>query len=231
MPPQGSRSRSQASQQAGNTQSRQRSGLTVRENESIIDALSRRKPKQYIKSITAMMASLGFFLSAGIFFVGNFGGQSLVPGLAQEAEGLEAAPGTTVGDVISFTHELGLAYYANEISIFLAFMMAPIVALLVILQMDDTPMAKIGTAVVGVGIGTLIFILLVVTAASLVVPDVNDLGGFNDEFNNEFAGDAASTVDLGSVNLSSLLTNSVLISIVTAGASASIVFFNERFFV
>ncbi len=198
--------------------------------ESITDAVQRPGPQSYIQGITGLMAALGALLGIGIYLVAQFGGRSLLPGIVGEFSGTSG-----VEETLAATHQLTLAYMANELALFLAFLMAPLFGFLVATKLDDTKQAKMGAAGVGVALGTIAFTFLVVFAASMVTPSAGDVMSAASSL--EGASDAASAetemiqgMDLGSIDIGNTVINSVLIGIPAGLGAAAVVYFDERFF-
>jgi hypothetical protein len=188
----------------------------------------------YIKGIVGSMAVTGVLLGIGVFLVARIGGLSLYPGIIQQFTGM---PG--VGETMSFAHQLTIAYQASQLSIFLAFLMAPLFGVLVAVKMDDTKEAKMGAAGVGVGVGALAFTVIVVLIASFAVPSASDLLAIQEAAGG--AGGAAlpvgsfqqsmlQGVDLGSADIVNSVLNGVMVGIPAGIAAAAIVFFDESFF-
>ncbi len=179
--------------------------------ESIGNVLQRPKPKSYMQSIIGSMGVAGLLLGVGVFLVAEMGGWSLIPGAATAISSPE------VTTALAFSHKLTLAYVTNELAIFLAFIMAPLFGALVGLRMDDSERAKYATSGVGVGIGALLFVMIVGFIASMVVPSVPQSLSQTGQFGGT---GMASQVNLGQVQFGKLLINGILVAI-PAGLAAS----------
>lgn len=198
--------------------------------ESITDAIQRPGPQSYIQGIAGTMAVMGVLLGVGIFLIANLGGRSLLPGMVSEFSGMGG-----VEETVTASHKLMIAYMANELAIFLAFLMAPLFGALVSFKLDDTRQAKMGTAGVGVALGTIAFTFIVVIVASMVTPSAGEfLSAANQLEGASGASDpqmqAVQGMDLGSINIGNTLLNSILIGIPAGIAAASIIYFDENFF-
>jgi hypothetical protein len=201
--------------------------------ESILDAIQRPTPMSYIKGIIASMGLVGALLGVGVYLVAAGGGRSLYPSIVQAFSGVSG-----IEAMIGFYHELTMAYIANELAIFLAFLMAPLFGFLVALKMDDTSQAKMGAAGVGVGVGTVVFTVVVVFAASFIVPSLSELMSIIETIDNTvpttgMAGASEmmlESIDLGSIDTRNAVVNGVLTGIPAGLAAAGIVYIDDTFF-
>ena len=201
--------------------------------ESITDAIQRPGPQSYIQGIAGIMAAMGVLLGFGVFLVAQFGGRSLLPGIVDEFSGMQG-----LDETIAASHELTMAYMANEMAIFLAFLMAPLFGALVAFKLDDTRQAKMGAAGVGVAVGSIIFVSIVVVASSIVAPSASAFVEAGAQLEGQEAAAVADDpemqmlqgMELGSINVGNMLINSVLVGIPAGIAAASIIYFDEEFF-
>lgn len=197
--------------------------------ESITDAVQRPVPQSYIQGIAGLMAGMGALLALGVYLVAQIGGRSLLPGIVGELSGTSG-----VEETLTATHQLTLAYMANELAIFLAFLMAPLFGFLVAFKMDDTQQAKMGAAGVGVALGTVAFTFLVVFVASMVTPSAGDVmsaaNGLESASGASAENEMVRGMDLGSINIGNTVMNSVLIGIPAGIGAAAVVYFDDRFF-
>lgn len=198
--------------------------------ESVVDAIQRPSPKNFVKGITGIMAVMGVLLGVGLFLVSEIGGRSLLPGIAQELSGVDG-----LEEGLAFSHQLTTAYIANELAIYLAFLMAPLFGLLVAFKMEDTKRAKMGAAGVGVALGTIVFTFVVVMVASLIAPTGSDLMAVEsaaptDTNTVDAQEQIAEGMDFGSIYVGNTFLNSALIGGFAGLAAASIVYFDDKFF-
>lgn len=211
------------------TQAKREQAPASAAQESITDAVQRPGPQSYIKGITGLMAAMGALLGLGIYLVAQIGGRSLLPGIVDEFSGTSG-----VEETLAATHQLTIAYIANELAIFLAFLMAPLFGFLVAFKMDDTEQAKMGAAGVGVALGTVAFTFILVIMASMVTPSAGDVmaaaSGLEGASGASTQAEMIQGMDLGSINIGNTLTNAILIGIPAGGAAAAVVYFDDRFF-
>lgn len=212
------------------TQSKRTQAPAPGAEESITDAVQRTGPQRFIRGIVGLMAVMGALLGLGVYLVAQFGGRSLLPGIVSEFSGTSG-----VEETLAATHQLTIAYMANELAIFLAFLMAPLFGFLVAFKMDDTKQAKMGAAGLGVALGTIAFTFIVVFIASVVTPSAGDVMSATSslEGTSGAAGTEAEMVqgmDLGSINIGNTVTNSVLVGVPAGIAAAAVIYFDEEFF-
>ncbi|MFB6133881.1 MAG: hypothetical protein ABEJ55_02725 [Halanaeroarchaeum sp.] len=205
--------------------------------QSFADTVQQPTPMNYIKGIVGTMGALGVLLGIGVYLVGSFGGLALYPGIIQEFSGMQG-----LDQGLAFTHQLSVAYMANNLAIFLAFLMAPIFGLLVAFRMDGESEAKMGAAGIGVGVGALVFTVIVVYAASMVVPSASELFQIQQQFASSMGGTTAvgsvsgleqtilQGMDLGSADLTNAVFNGIMVGIPAGIAAAAVVFMDEQFF-
>ncbi|MFA9416168.1 hypothetical protein [Natrinema sp. HArc-T2] len=211
------------------TQSKRGQAPAPGAEESITDAVQRPGPQQFIRGIAGLMGAMGALLGLGVYLVAQIGGRSLLPGIVSEFSGTSG-----VEETLAATHQLTIAYMANELAIFLAFLMAPLFGFLVAFKMDDTKQAKMGAAGVGVAVGTVAFTFIVVIIASMVTPSAGDVMS---AANSLDGASGASTeaemvqgMDLGSINIGNTVVNSALVGIPAGIAAAAVIYFDEEFF-
>ncbi len=195
----------------------------------MIDAVQRPLPKSYVKGIAGSMAAMGALLGVAVYLIASFGGRSLFPGIVQEFSGTAG-----VEESLAFSHQLVMAYIANELAIYLAFLMAPVFGALVAYRLDDTTEAKMGSAGVGVALGSIAFVFLVVLFSSLTTPSASDLiaaqealpgasaVGYQEQF--------IEGMSLGSIDVGTTLINSIAVAVPAGVAAAAVVYFDENFF-
>jgi len=198
--------------------------------ESITDAVQRPGPQRFVRGIAGLMGVMGALLGLGVYLVAQMGGRSLLPGIVSEFSGTNG-----VEETVSATHQLMIAYMANELAIFLAFLMAPLFGFLVAFKMDDTKQAKMGAAGLGVALGTIVFTFIVVIVASMVTPSAGDVLSATNSLSGTSGAAAAETemvqgMDLGSIEIGNTAMNSVLVGIPAGIAAATVIYFDEEFF-
>lgn len=211
------------------TQPKQGEAPGAAATESITDAVQRPVPQSYVRGITALMAAMGALLGLGVYLVAEIGGRSMLPGLVDEFSGTSG-----VEETLAATHQLTIAYMANELAIFLAFLMAPLFGFLVVSKMDDTKQAKMGAAGVGVALGTIAFTFILVIVASAVTPSAGEVMTAATELEGASGTSAEAEMvqgmDLGSINIGNTIMNSVLVGIPAGIAAAAVVHVDEQFF-
>lgn len=200
--------------------------------QSFTDTIQQPTPMNYIKGIVGTMGVMGVLLGLGVYLVGSFGGLSLYPGIVQEFSGMQ---GLSSG--LAFYHQLTIAYVANQLAIFLAFIMAPMFGLLVAFRMDGESEAKMGAAGIGVGLGALVFTVIVVFAASLAVPSASELFQIQEQLGSSMLGTAGGMeatilqgMDLGSADIGNAVLNGIMVAIPSGLAAAAVVYVDEEFF-
>jgi hypothetical protein len=194
-------------------------------SESFLDAVQRPTPTRWVKGIAGTMASVGAFISIGVFLIAELGGRSLMPGAVQTFEGGQ------VGQMITTGHQLTLAYVTNEIAIFLSFLMAPTFGALVAFRMEETNEAKIATAGTGVAVGAFAFVLIVGFVSSVIVPPPPPTMTSGMNLGSIASGTGAvSNLNLGSLDFGNLIINSILVAIPAGIGAATTVYFDDKYF-